>query len=74
MGAWEEKLKQALIEINRLYADGCVSFFEKQQLNEWQAEHDALEAMINLGGDTDIKNAIDVFEANCKKLLSRYKK
>jgi hypothetical protein len=67
-------LKHALAEISKEYVDGCVAFYDKQNPNPWQSEYDALEAMIKMGSEVDIKNAIDVFETNCKALIKRYKR
>jgi len=69
---WKIKLKHILAELNEAYVLGCIKHYESMSQNPWTKEHDRLEAVLKIGNDVDIKNAIDVFEKNIRALIKRY--
>ena len=71
---WQAKLDAVLDNIGRVYVVGCVQYYQNQTKDLWQIECDKVEAVIAAGNDAEIKNALDVFETNCKALIARYRK
>lgn len=71
---WQVKLKHVLAEINKHYVLGCIDYYSKQDSDPWQEEQDRLEAIMKIGSEIEIKNALDKFETNCKLLILRFQK
>jgi len=53
---------------------GCIDYYSKQDSDPWQEEQDRLEAIMKIGSEIEIKNALDKFETNCKLLILRFQK
>ena len=71
---WQAKIDAVFDEINKVYVQGCISYYQIQKEDLWQIECDKVEVVIAAGNDAEIKNALDVFETNCKALVERYRK
>lgn len=71
---WQAKLKATLEEISKHYVPGCIPYYESKDPNLWQEELDHLESAMRTGDEVVIKNALDLYVANCKLLIRNFQK